>query len=333
MEPIAQIAVSATMSRAGLKRVSTLATTAVIVAGLIPDIDFLSVVGGPRAYLLVHRTFTHSIVGGAVLAVLVAWVLWLIGRKWEPEPARFVGMLLASCCGVAGHLLLDLGDNYGEKIFWPFSSKWYSWNLWPQLDPWLLLLLLFVLGIPWLLSVVGEEMGAKRKRGASVSGIVALALVIGYCGWRARLHSEALTDLYSHTYHGQEALSVQAFPSSMSPFLWRGVIDTYNSIDVVHLQLGPNAYFEPDMALTHYKPEKSPALDAAEKAPGLATWRNFARFPIAEVTQTEKGGHEVFFRDLRYNHSGSFWLNPTVTVHLDKLNRVTKVHWRFGAPR
>ena len=143
------------MARAGVRRFSTLATTAVIVAGVIPAIDFAGVLGGPRSYLTLHRTFTHSILGGSALAVLVAWMLWHIGRKWEPEPARFSGLLAAAACGVAGHLLLDLGDNYGEKLLWPFSQKWYAWNLWPQLDPWLLLLLARTRGVPWLLAVVG----------------------------------------------------------------------------------------------------------------------------------------------------------------------------------
>jgi membrane-bound metal-dependent hydrolase YbcI (DUF457 family) len=320
------------MARAGVRRFSPLATTAVVIAGVIPGIDFLSVIAGPHAYLLLHRTVTHSILGVVLLALLVAWALWLIGRKWEPEPARFLGLLGAAACGVAGHLLLDLGDNYGEKLFWPFSQKWYAWNLWPQLDPWLLLLLAVALGVPWLLSVVGEEMGAQRKRGASVSGIVALALVAGYCGWRARMHSDALVLLYSNTYHGAQPLAVEAYPSAMSPFRWRGVIDTYNSIDIVQMQLGPNPSFEPDMALTNYKPPSSPVLKAAENAPGLATWRNFARFPIAQVIRTDTG-HQVFFRDLRYTDAGNFWLNPTVTIDLDKLNRVTKVKWRFGVPQ
>jgi membrane-bound metal-dependent hydrolase YbcI (DUF457 family) len=332
VEPVTQMAVAATMARAGVRRFSPLATTAIVVAALVPGIDFLSVMGGPHAFLVFHRTYTHSIFGGFVLAVLVAWALWLIGRKWEPEPARFLGLLGASLLGVAGHLLLDLGDNYGEKLLWPFNSKWYAWNLWPQLDPWLLLLLLVALGIPWLLSVVSEEVGAQRRRGPLLSGIIALVLIAGYCGWRARLHSEALVKLYSNTYHGEQALAVEAFPTAMSPFDWRGVIDTYNTIDIVEMRLGPHPHFEPDMALTHFKPKSSPALKAAENAPGLATWRHFARFPIATVSPTEKGGHKVFFRDLRYAKPGNFWVNPTVTVDLNKLNQVTGEKWRFGVP-
>jgi inner membrane protein len=325
------MAVAATMARAGVRRFSPLATTAVVVAALIPAIDFIGVTGGPQAYLVFHRTYTHSIVGGAVLALLVALALWLVGRKWEPEPARFPGLLGAALLGVAGHLLLDLGDNYGEKLFWPFNSKWYAWNLWPQLDPWLLLLLLIVLGVPWLLSVVSEEVGAQRRRGPLLSGIVSLVLIAGYCGWRARMHDEALVKLYSSTYHGEQPLAVEAFPTAMSPFHWRGVIDTYNSIDIVQMELGPDARFEPDMALTHFKPKSSPQLKAAEKAPGLATWRHFARFPIATVTRTQKG-YDVFFRDLRYTDAGNFWLNPTVTVQLNKQNQVAGEKWRFGVP-
>lgn len=331
MEPITHLAISATMARAGLKRASTLATTAVLVAGLLPDIDVIGIAAGPRAYLFMHRTFTHSILGAAAIAVLVAWVLWRLGRKREIEPARFGGLLIAAACGVTGHLLLDLGDNYGEKLLWPFQSKWYAWNLWPQLDPWLLLMLAVVLGVPWLLAIVGEEMGAQPKRGASLSGMAALALVVAYCGWRAKLHTEAETELYSSTYHGALAINVEAFPSPMSPYIWRGVVDTYNSIDVVQVQLGSHSYFDADMALTHFKLDASPELKAAEAAPGVGAWRNFARFPVADLERTE-AGHEVTFRDLRYERSGRFWLNPTVTVELDKSDKVTKVDWRFGVP-
>jgi inner membrane protein len=331
VDPITHLAVSATMARAGLKRASPLASTAVVLAGTVPDIDVVGVVAGPRAYLALHRTFTHSIPGATAIAVLVAWLLWRLGRKREIEPARFGGLLIAAACGAAGHLLLDLGDNYGEKLFWPFQSKWYALNLWPQLDPWLLLMLAVVLGVPWLLAIVGEEMGAQPKRGASVSGIAALALVAIYCGWRAKLHSEAVTELYSSTYHGALALNVEAFPTPMSPYNWRGVVDTYNSIDVVQVELGAHSYFDPDMALTHFKLEQSPELKAAEAAPGVAAWRSFARFPVADLERTETG-HEVSFRDLRYERSGRFWLNPTVAVELDKNGKVTKVNWRFGVP-
>lgn len=320
------------MARAGLRRLSVLAATAVVVAGILPDIDFLSIFGGPRAYLALHRTITHSIPGGLVLALLVAFVLWRLGHRLEPVPARFPSLFLAAVCGIAGHLLLDLGDSYGERIFWPFSNKWYALNLWPQLDPWLLLLLLLVLGVPWLLSIVGEEMGASRRRGVSLTGILALLLIAGYCVWRARLHDEAVALLYSNTYHGAEPLSVAAYPLPMSPFDWRGVINTYNSVDVVPIRVGPNPDFEPDMALTHYKIPNSPALQAAEHAFGIAAWRNFARYPFVEIESTETGSR-VTFRDLRYDHHSQFWTNPTVAVDLDKSNRVLKTTWRFGLPR
>lgn len=320
------------MARAGLKRASPLAATAVVLVGVLPDADVAGIVGGPRGYLAFHRTVTHSLVGAAAIAVLVAWVLWRVGRSREPEPARFGGLLIAAACGAAGHLLLDLGDNYGEKLFWPFQSKWYAWNLWPQLDPWLLLILVLVLGVPWLLAVVSEEMGARPRRGASLSGVVALGLVVGYCGWRAKLHADAVKELYSSTYHGALALNVEAFPLPMSPYNWRGVIDTYDSIDIVQVQLGSRSYFDPDMALTHFKLEDSPELRAAEAAPGVRSWRNFARFPVADLERTDTG-HEVSFRDLRYDRSGRFWLNPSLAVELDKRNKVTQVEWRFGVPK
>jgi hypothetical protein len=184
-----------------------------------------------------------------------------------------------------------------------------------------------LLGVPWLLALIDEEMGARRKRGPTISGIVALALVAVYLGWRGKLHADAFTELYSNTYHGEQAMAVEAFPTALSPYAWRGVVSTYNSIDTVPVVLG--SYFDPSMALTHFMAEQSPTLKAAEAAPGLSTWRNFARFPLADVERTYTG-HEVVFRDLRYDPVSHFWLNPIVTVDLDKSNRVTKVSWRFG---
>lgn len=304
---------------------------AVILGGIVPEIDNFSAIAGAHAFFLVHRTVTHSILGGAIIAVAIAWFLWKTGQKREINRPKFLGLLIAACCGVAGNLALSLGDNFGEKLFWPFSQKWYVLNLWPQLDPWLLGLLVLVTGIPWLLSVVGEEMGAPRKHGVSVVGVVALLIVVAYCGWRADLRSQATVELYSYSYHGAKPDRVGAFPTGISPFNWRGVVDTYNSIDVLPVPLGPNADFEPDMARTNYKVQNSKALKVAENAPQLAGWRNFAIFPFAQIQDTETG-EQATFRDLRYSETGQFQMDPTVTVDLNTYDKITKITWHLGAP-
>lgn len=309
-----------------------MAAAAVLIAGILPDVDFLSAIAGPHAFFLLHRTVTHSILGAAILAALVALLLWRMGQKSEIGRPPLGRLMMAAFCGAAGNLALCLGDTYGEKLFWPFSAKWYVLDLWPQLDPWLLLLLAVAVGLPWLLAIIGEEMGARRKRGASVSGIVALLLVAAYCGWRVKLHSEAMVLLYSNTYHGDRPDSVGAFPTSVSPFDWRGVVDTYNSVDVVPVPLGPNGDFEPNMAFTNYKVEDSAALKAAENAPGMAAWRNFAIFPFAQIEDTDRG-EEATFRDLRFSETGTFLMDPTVTVDLTASNTITKVTWHFGPPQ
>jgi membrane-bound metal-dependent hydrolase YbcI (DUF457 family) len=332
LDPVTQLAFSATISRTGVGRLSPMAAWAVVLAGILPEADNLSAIGGPHIFFLLHRTVLHSILGGAVIAVCVAYFLWRMGQKREINRPKFVGLLIAACCGAAGNLALILGDNFGEKLFWPFSQKWYVLNLWPQLDPWLLALLVLVTGIPWLLSVVQQEMGAPPKHGISIGGVIALLLVAGYCGWRAKLHSEAVVELYSYSYHGAKPDRVGAFPTPISPFHWRGVVDTYNAIDVVTVPLGPNADFEPNMAFTNYKVEDSQALKVAENAPQLAGWRNFAIFPFAQIHDTETG-KQATFRDLRYSETGEFQMDPTVTVDLDTFNKITKVRWHFGAPQ
>jgi membrane-bound metal-dependent hydrolase YbcI (DUF457 family) len=331
LEPVTQLAFSAAIARTGINRLSPMATAAVLIAGVLPEIDVLSAIAGPHAFFLLHRTVTHSILGATILAVLVAFLLWRSGRKREWNRPKFPALLIAALCGAAGNLALSLGDTFGEKLFWPFSSKWYVLNLWPQLDPWMLALLALVLGLPWLLAVVGEEMGAPRKHGVSIMGIVALVLVAAYCGMRAELRSQAIVELYSYSYHGAKPDRVGAFPTPISPFDWRGVVDTYNAIDVLPAPLGPNADFQPNMAFTNYKVEDSAGLKAAEKAPGMAGWRNFAIFPFAAIQDTETG-QEATFRDVRFSQTGQFLMDPVVTVDLDTNNKVTKVTWHLGPP-
>lgn len=332
MEPVTQLAFSATIARTGLGRISPMATAAVILAGTLPEIDVLSAAAGPHAFFLLHRTVTHSILGAAILAVLVAFALWRSGRKREVRRPRLGYLLIAAFCGAAGNLALSLGDNFGEKLLWPFSSKWYVLNLWPQLDPWMLLLLALVLGLPWLLAVVGEEMGAPPKHGVSLVGVIALAMVVLYCGWRAEMHSVAVVKLYSYSYHGAKPDRVAAFPTPISPLDWRGVVDTYNTIDVLPVPLWPNANFQPNMAFTNYKITDSEGLKVAADAPGVAGWRNFAIFPFASIQETETG-QQATFRDLRYADSGMFRIDPSVTVDLNFSNKVTKVTWHLGPPQ
>jgi len=81
MEPITQVLASVALARCGFKRVTPLALPITVTAGLAPDVDWVSVFGGARAFLEWHRTATHSIVGIVVIAAAIAAAYVLIAPR------------------------------------------------------------------------------------------------------------------------------------------------------------------------------------------------------------------------------------------------------------
>jgi membrane-bound metal-dependent hydrolase YbcI (DUF457 family) len=270
-----------------------------LVSGLIADADWVTRLWGAGAFLRGHRTATHSLLGTAVIVVSVAAASWLVGRR---SPKWSVGMVpaLAICAiGAGTHLFLDLLDDYGVKLLWPFTQTWYSWDLVYATDWWILFFLLAGFLIPELLRLVHEEIGSKPKRSGRRGAITGLALMGMLIVGRAVAHQSAVALLDSRNYRGQTPLKVATFPGPSNPLLWSGIVETDNMIIKVEVPLGPGRNFDPEVVDVHFKPEPSPMLKNAIASPAAAEFLNFARFPIASV-QHEGDGFRVLLRDLRF---------------------------------
>ncbi len=293
--------VSLALGRAGLNKVTRMATPMVLSAGLAADLDWLSLAGGTRAFLHGHRTASHSLLGAAAIALIAACIFWLPGRSHSAAPVQFGRALIVCATAAVAHLLLDLTNSYGVKLLWPFREKWYAWDLLDSIDPWVLGLLLLGLLLPGLFRLVSEEIGARpKKRGAQRGAVIALALLTLYCGARWVLHDRALELLWARVYHGAAPLAVGAFPASASLLTWSGVVETDNTLEEIEVPLAVGSNFDPDAARTHFKPEPSPALDAARRSELGRDYLQFARFPRATVQKTQDG-YRVQLRDLRFS--------------------------------
>jgi len=102
------------IGQAGLNRKTRFATLTVILGANLPDIDLVASFGGSATYLKYHRGITHSILGATVLALLLAWIVWTLGRKAKPKPGLPLAgrwLLLAAGLGTASHLLLDFTNS------------------------------------------------------------------------------------------------------------------------------------------------------------------------------------------------------------------------------
>jgi inner membrane protein len=300
MEPVTHALTSIALGRAGLNKITRAATPILLVSGLIADVDWVTRFGGAAAFLRGHRTLTHSLVGTVAIVAAVAAASWFTGRKYPKFAIRLLPALVISTIGAGAHLVLDMLNGYGVKLLWPFSPKWYAWDLADSVDSWILFFLLVGLFIPELFRLVLEEIGSKpkrhgRQRGA-IFGLVFVALVIA---GRAFAHQRAIALLDSRDYRGQTPLLVAAFPRPSNPLLWSGVVETDNAVINLEVPLGPGREFDPDLGDVHFKPETSTTLKDAVNSPSAIEFLNFARFPLASV-QPKGDGFQVRLRDMRF---------------------------------
>lgn len=317
MDPVTHVLASVALARAGLDRTTRLATPVLVVSGLAADVDLLSYAGGADAFLHLHRALAHSLLGSAVLVLLIATGFWFFGRAPGKDPLRFARVLATCAAGAATHLLLDLCNINPVQLLWPFRSNGYAWDLLAPLDLWVLVFLFAGLLLPGLFSLVSEEIGErKKKRGPRKGPIAALALLALYIGGRGVLHARAVDLLLSHEYHRAAPTAAGAFPSPASPLAWRGVVITENALDELEVFLGPGDSFDPDHSVTHYKPEPSPILEASEHTEAAQRFLESARFPLANIERLEDG-YRFELRDMRFSEAHDFF-SVVAVVDLDR---------------
>ncbi len=338
MEILIHALVGLILARAGQKLLPRYGAAMLVVSGVAADLDFLSYLGGPSAYLRFHRGVLHSVPDSFVLVGALGAGFWAFGRRRAAQnpdsnlqQLKFLAAILVCGIGVVVHVLFDLASGIGVQMFWPFRETWSGWDLVSTLDPWILVVLVLGLALPELLRLVSEEIG-ERKRGprGRLAAIVSLLVLLIYFGARAGLHSRAVDEMNAREYHGVPALSAGAFPSSISPLAWRGVAATDSDIEVMEVSLGPGARFDPDRAVRYYKPEDSAALEAAQNTAAAKTYLRYARFPLASL-EREDEGYRFLLRDMRFAPGDRSADNIIVHVELSGDLQVTRQEFRYAS--
>lgn len=175
-----------TLARTPLGRGGRGATSALILASNAPDIDIVTAAGGALRYLQWHRGPTHGLLGVVGLGLVTAGLIWAAGRVFDRERAarrasyRTLG--LVSVAGVLLHVLMDLPTAYGSRILSPFDWHWYSIDLIPIID----IYLLVALG-------AGLAFGARSEALRRRSAAIVLAFMMANYAVRGAAHERALT--------------------------------------------------------------------------------------------------------------------------------------------
>jgi inner membrane protein len=328
LEPITHFLTGACLARAGFNRKTALATASMTLAAEAPDLDVFANLKDPVFGFAHHRGFTHSFLGLFLVAAVIVGFMYgfwrLSGRKNKnPKlPPRWGWLFLFAYVAGLSHLLLDYTNNYGLRPFWPFSERWYSWDIVFIVEPLILILLIGGLVLPWLFALVNEEIGAKRKGpGGRLAAILALAGVIGLWGVRDYEHRRAVAALESRLYENADPLRASAYPYWWNPFRWYGVVETHNffartQVDSMIPEVDPGGQLQ-----IRYKPEETPATLAAKNTYLGRVFLDWAQYPITETEHRDSapGGYIVHFEDLRFAYPGLSGRTPlSATVELDQ---------------
>lgn len=337
---------SLAVARGFFPRAGKAAMAAAVLVGTIANLDWLSSSFSPSAFLTWNRTYTHSLVTAVLIsavipAILFAGIFWG-GLGFEvsipkgaviPNDLRtmrkpvlrgiVLALFLAPLSAALLHIAMDACQSGGVALIWPFSSKRFAADWLPSIDPWILTILVAAIALPELLHLVGSEIGAKAKKPRGQTGaIIGLALVLIYVGARGTLHSNVIALLESRTFHGETSRRARAFPESLSLLTWHGVVETDSALNVIDVDAASASNFDPDSSVRLFKPELSPALDAARNTVAARRFLAVAQIPKASLEKTETG-HVVVLRDLRHAAAGETQHEIAAVIKLDLNNKVT----------
>jgi inner membrane protein len=139
-----------------------------IVAANLPDIDiaYSWITPAPLGYLLHHRGHTHTVVGLAVLALVMVAAYWSFPSIRKLRLAGRFRFWLLIAIALASHLALDSLNSYGIHPFYPFDNRWYFGDAVFILEPWL-----------WLILGVAAAWNAHGRLARGAAALVMLAVV------------------------------------------------------------------------------------------------------------------------------------------------------------
>ncbi|MDP6775975.1 MAG: metal-dependent hydrolase [Candidatus Latescibacteria bacterium] len=305
----------------------------ITVASMLPDLDVL-IRGDALERLQTHRGLSHSLVGAAVGALIVAWVAKRFGCRRETFSTVYGAALL----GLMLHIAFDYVTSYGTMIFEPFSNYRASLDVLFIIDPYLDLVLITGLLLGW--RVMAHPALGYRIGAVALAAYMALnlgALGIGH-HQAARWAAEK----------GIAAEEIAVLPVPFSPLHRLAIVRAGGQVHRAPLYV---------MSGVNGEHETYPFAPADRRLPRFwdtrsgRIYRWFARFPVIVPSQGDERD-DLLIQDLRFSfrpdalgwlgswaaeaavdHNPEFFKRSpfTLRVRLDGEGRVERVIYRGGA--
>jgi inner membrane protein len=306
------------------------AAAAGAVLGLLPDIDYFCIFWDRLAFIRYHRGFTHSLVAVPLFALAIA----LLGR-FLGGPRWFKPLFILGLAVLASHLLLDLATSYGTQILSPFSRRRFSLDWIFIIDPYFTALLLAgaIAALAWPLW--GPRLGAGCLVAAGVYLLVCASYHHQALNLARHVFPQSSPGRADCTFSEPGAASgLAALPQPFSCRRWQLIAAGPDEIRQAFVQLpvtaalgvkpaaGPptvapatrmencpvpaNPYRDPGhLTIQTWSPAPGAAtVYSPEVQAILATFLEFARFPLLCRAQVQGGEQLLEWLDLRFSIPG-----------------------------
>jgi inner membrane protein len=291
MDNLTHSLIGMAISRAGLNKLTPLATSTLVIANNLPDLD-VGVFATNTLAMSFRRGWTHGVPAQLTLPILLTAAMLLYDRyrkKSSPDDrARPAQLLLLSYLGVLLHVLMDFSNSYGVRLLMPFSERWFYGDALYIVDPWLFL----ALGLGWLLA-------SKRPRPAQIGVAIAAIYVMAMFGSNLIARREVAAGLARAGRTSETRFMVT--PVFANPFQREVVIDVGDRYEKGNLWFDPLPHFRPagfGMAKGLDQPDVQPLL----QTPRAQAFLRWSRFPFAQIDPS--GG--LWLNDYRYANAGPY---------------------------
>lgn len=310
MDPITHLLIGSGVAGAAGGSISLANPTQIgaLIGSLTPDFDIILQLKGDMFYLKHHRGFSHSLLGIGLFTVLTA-----IGLKLFFPLSDIWQIMLWTFLGNLSHILIDLFNSYGAKIFWPLSKKMFTFNLLMIFDP--VIIILFGAG----LLIKGFD--------ASVMAAASFGLTGAYLIFRFLLRRQCEKYL-ARKFRRREVKQITVMPSLYSLLGWDFLIETPQEFMVGQVR---NFSWRTGLRCRLAKEKENKFFEKAIRSKIGMIFGEFT--PHYHVSHWREGDkHVIKFTDLRYFMKKDFMHSATLILD-NKLEIIEEIFHPYNKNR
>jgi inner membrane protein len=278
-----------------------------LIGALAPDLDGIARLWDPMAAITVHRTATHSFLGGAMIAVIVAGLVWSFRRD------SFFLLFGFAYLGLLSHIGSDLLTSFGTAVLWPLTDRRFALAQNYLMDP---IFTMLALGF-----LIASFRSKQRRVYLANAGLLAIGLYVvitaavqrsAFIRWQEFMESQGILPTRSAV--------VPLFPG---PFHWLGVSETERGFYQQSFW-----FYGSNTNAPHFFSKTNTDLRDLERLREVQVFLGFARFPWKRE-EYDRGLRIVEYRELAFaDHPLGILGGPlSLRIWIDESNSIRKVEF------